>query len=256
MSLNSATAAPSAALPLAGAKVVVVGGTSGMGRATVEAAAQAGAEVVVAGRRSIDDRASYTAGDGSIEHVVVDATDEPAVRALYEELGELDHVVVTAAPAPGSWGPLLEQDLAAARTFLDAKFWGSWLNARYAAPRIREGGSITFLTGCTVIRPVAGASVVAASFAALETLAQALALELGPVRVNTIRPGLVDSEMWDALPGEVKSDIFGKALARFPVGRAGTPADIGHAALFLMTNTYVTGTTVEVSGGEPLVSLS
>ena len=148
--------------PLAGKKVVVVGGTSGMGGGAVRAAADAGADVVVAGRRPVADRPAIDAGAGSIQHAVVDNGDEASVKALYEQVGDLDHLFVTAAPAPGSWGPLLEQDLATARQYLDGKFWGSWLNARYAAERMREGGSITFLTGCSVIRPVAGASIVAA----------------------------------------------------------------------------------------------
>jgi NAD(P)-dependent dehydrogenase (short-subunit alcohol dehydrogenase family) len=250
----ASAAMTSAGLSLAGRRVVVVGGTSGMGRGAVEAAARAGAAVVVAGRRPIEQRAVVESGAGSIEHSVVDSTHEASVKTLYEHVGELDHLFVTAAPEPGSWGPLLDQDLAAARRYLDGKFWASWLNARYAAERMREGGSITFLTGCNVVRPTPGSAIVVASFAALEGMTPALALELGPLRVNTIRPGLVDSEMWDAVPAEAKDDIFSQAIAGFPVRRVGTPSDIGHAALFLMTNSYVTGTVLEVSGGEPLAS--
>jgi len=258
MTLDS-TVAPAAqtaaGLPLAGTTVVVVGGTSGMGRAAAQAAAQAGADVVVAGRRAAANRPAIDAGAGSVRHATVDNSDESSVKALYEEVGQLDHLLVTAAPAPGTWGPLLEQDLATARQYLDGKFWGSWLNARYAAAKLRPGGSVTFLTGCNVIRPIAGMAMVAASFGAVEAMTLALALELAPSRVNAIRPGLVDSEMWAVMPAEVKDDVFGKARERFPVGRVGTPEDIGNAALFLMTNSYVTGTVLEVSGGEPLVSL-
>jgi len=258
MTLDS-TVAPAAqtasGLPLAGTTVVVVGGTSGMGRAAAEAAAQAGADVVVAGRRAAADRPAIEAGAGSVRHATVDNGDESSVKALYAEVGQLDHLLVTAAPAPGTWGPLLAQDLAGAREYVDGKLFGSWLNARYAAEKLRPGGSITFITGCNVIRPVAGMAMVAAAYGAVEAMTPALALELSPSRVNTIRPGLVDSDMWDAMPAEVKDDIFGKARSRFPVGRTGTPQDIGGAALFLMTNTYVTGTVLEVSGGEPLVSL-
>ena len=221
-----------------------------MGLGAVRVASAAGARVVVAGRRPPADRA----GPGH-EHVVLDATDEASVRAAFEAIGSLDHLLVTAAPASGGGGPMIEQDVASARRYLDAKLLGSWACARYAAPRMRPGGSITFLTGCAAIRPRAGASMITATFAALEALSQALALELGPLRVNTIRPGIIDSAMWDAIDPTVRDRLHALARERFPARRIGTIDDIGHAALFLMTNPYVTGSIVEVSGGEPLVSL-
>jgi NAD(P)-dependent dehydrogenase (short-subunit alcohol dehydrogenase family) len=238
---------------LDGRRVVVVGGTSGMGLGAARAAAAAGADVVVAGRRS---GARQQDGD-RFTRVALDVTDEAGVAAAFDAIGALDHLLVTAAPAPGSSGPgaFLDQDVAAARRYLDAKLFGSWACARYAAPRMPPGGSITFLTGCAAIRPRAGASMITASFAALEALSQALALELGPLRVNAIRPGLVDSAMWDAVDPAVRQRLHDTARARFPARRIGTIDDIGHAAVFLMTNPYVTGTILEVSGGEPLVSL-
>jgi NAD(P)-dependent dehydrogenase (short-subunit alcohol dehydrogenase family) len=116
------------------------------------------------------------------------------------------------------------------------------------------GGSITFLTGCASIRPPLGLSMVTATFAALEALAQALALELGPLRVNAIRPGVIDSAMWDFLGADARAAFRRKVTDTMPVRRIGVIEDIGHAAVFLMTNPYVTGTVLEVSGGEPLVT--
>jgi NAD(P)-dependent dehydrogenase (short-subunit alcohol dehydrogenase family) len=240
---------------LAGSRVVVVGGTSGMGLGAVRTAQAAGAEVVVAGRRPAVERTPVGGDEERITHLVVDVTDEASVKALFEQVGAFDHLLVTAAPAPGSWGPMLEQDLAAAQEFLSAKFWGSWLCARYGAPQIGERGSITFLTGCNVRRPMAGASIVAASFAALEKLAEPLTLELAPIRVNTIRPGLVNSEMWDFMEPAQRETFHDAAAGQLPVGRSGRISDIGEAAVFLMTNGYATGTVIEVSGGEPLVNL-
>jgi NAD(P)-dependent dehydrogenase (short-subunit alcohol dehydrogenase family) len=240
---------------LRGRRVVVVGGTSGMGLGTVRAAAKAGAEVVVAGRRAEAARKVLESETGQLRHAVVDVTSEQSVRDLFEGLGELDHLFVTAAPSSGGQGAFLDQTVGAAQQYLNGKFFGSWACARYAAPKMPAGGSITFLTGCASIRPRAGASIVTASFAALEAFAQALALELGPIRVNTIRPGLIDSEMWSFLDGPAREQFRQKVRGTFPVGRIGTVEDIGHAAVFLMTNPYVTGTVLEVSGGEPLVSL-
>jgi NAD(P)-dependent dehydrogenase (short-subunit alcohol dehydrogenase family) len=232
---------------LEGQRVVVVGGTSGMGRATVVAAAELGADVVSAGRRAPDGRETIA----GVRHLQVDVTDEVSVRALFEEVGSLNHLFVSASP--GAPGPFLEQDVAAARTFIDGKLLGSWACARYAAPRMPAGGSITFVTGCAVVRPPRSAAMVTAAFAAVEALSRALALELGPLRVNTIRPGFTDSEMWSGLDDEARDDLRRRVAEALPVGRMGTPEDIAHAAIFLMTNAQTTGAILEVSGGEPLV---
>jgi NAD(P)-dependent dehydrogenase (short-subunit alcohol dehydrogenase family) len=234
-------------MTLAGARVVVVGGTSGMGLATARAAAAQGADVVAAGRRPVEGRAPIE----GVRHAQVDVTDEASVRALFDGLGSLDHLFVSSSP--GAPGPLLEQDLAAARTFVDGKLLGSWACARYAAPLMPAGGSITFVTGCAVIRPPRHAAMATAAFAGVEALSRALALELGPLRVNTIRPGYTDSEMWSGL-SDAERDGFRRRVAdAVPTGRMGTPDDIAHAALFLMTSHQTTGAVLEVSGGETLV---
>jgi NAD(P)-dependent dehydrogenase (short-subunit alcohol dehydrogenase family) len=234
---------------LHGCRVVVVGGTSGMGRGAARAAADAGAEVVIAGRRPAAERAEA----GSFRHESVDITDPASVEALFERIGELDHLLVTATPSTGSSGSFLEQDLQRARAFMDGKFFGSWACARWAAPRLRAGGSITFVTGGAAVRPKAGISIISAAFSALETLTRALAIELGPIRVNCIRPGYTDSEMWSFLDEAARAELRRKVAAAMPVRRMGSVEDIGHAAVFLMTNPQVSGAVLEITGGETLV---
>ena len=234
---------------LRGRRVVIVGGTSGMGRGAAQAAADAGAEVIVVGRRPADQRDST----GRFRHETVDMTDPASLQSLFERIGELDHLLVTATPSTGATGRFLEQDLERARAFMDGKFFGSWVCAHEAAPRIRPGGSITFVTGGAAVRPKAGISIISAAFRALETLAQGLAIELGPIRVNTIRPGYTDSEMWGFLDEAARDELRRKVAAAMPVRRMGTVEDIGHAAVFLMTNPQVTGTVLEITGGETLV---
>jgi NAD(P)-dependent dehydrogenase (short-subunit alcohol dehydrogenase family) len=243
-----------ASYSLKGQKVVVVGGTSGMGRGAARAAAAAGAEVVVASRRVEAARAPGGGESDRFAHAVVDITDEPSIRRLFEGLGALDHLLVTATP-PAKDGPFLQQDLSAAQAIMNGKFFGSWACARHAAPRMRAGGSITFLTGGAAIRPRAGIATVTATFAALEALSQALALELGPLRVNTLRPGVIDSDMWSFLDEAAREQLRRKVRETFPVRRIGAVEDVGHAAVFLMTNPYVTGAVLEVSGGETLINL-
>jgi NAD(P)-dependent dehydrogenase (short-subunit alcohol dehydrogenase family) len=249
----SQTAATETVRALQGQRVVVVGGTSGMGLGAVNAALKAGAEIVVAGRRPKDSR-PLASDSYSVTHAIVDVHEEAAVRTLFEDIGELNHLLVTATP-PAVAATFLTQDTGAAQQFMNGKFFGSWICARYAAPKIRPGGSITFLTGCASVRPRSGSAAVTATFAALEALSRALALELGPIRVNTIRPGLIESEMWNVLDAAARDELRRKTRETLPVHRIGATEDIGHAAVFLMTNPYVTGALLEVSGGETLVSL-
>lgn len=237
---------------LRGKRVVVIGGTSGMGRGAVEAALDAGAHVVSAGRRPLTKRLPPPEGS-RIQEELIDVNDETSVKSFFEKVGALDHLLVTSAPSPGSIAPILEQDLASAQRLVTSKLFGSWLAARWAAPRIPALGSITFLTGGAAVKPKRGTALVSATFAAIETLARGLAIELAPIRVNVLRPGYTDSEMWSFLDSQAKDELFDKVRRLMPVGRIGTTADLGHAAVFLMQNPQMTGSVLEITGGETLV---
>lgn len=248
----STQASPSAlSFDLTGKRVVVIGGKRAMGLGVAQAAHTAGAHVTVASRRdvSIDERPELS----QFDHISLDMRDEAAVKAAFEAIGQFDHLVVTAGPEIGSWGSFMDPAMDGVRSYLEGKFLGTWACARYAAPHIAAGGSMTFLTGGTGARAKVGLAAVTSTFAAVDALSQSLALELAPTRINTIRPGFIDTEFWDALPSEEVEAIRAKVREHFPARRIGTIADIGHAAVFLMTNPYVTGTVLEVSGGELLV---
>lgn len=248
---NQQEAAPFTPMSLAGKRVVVVGGKTGIGLGVARAARAAGATVIVASRRiSLNGERPDLA---DFEQVRLDVRDESAVKAAFDAIGPLDHLVVTAAPDLGSWGAFMDADMQGVRRYLEGKFLGSWACARHAAPHLRPGGTITFLTGGMAARPKIGFAAVTSAFAAVEALSGSLALELAPARVNTIRPGFIDTDMWSFLPVEHRDGLRKKVEETFPSRRAGKAEDIGHAALFLMTNPYVTGTVIEVSGGENLV---
>lgn len=247
--INDRNVAPS--LNLSGKKVVVVGGKTGIGLGIARAAHAAGASVVVASRRVASKEERPDLAD--FDQVSLDMRDENAVRAAFQTIGAFDHLVVTAAPDIGTWGGFMDDDMSGVRSYLEGKFLGSWACARYGAPHLNPNGSITFLTGGMAVRPKLGFTAPTSAFAAVEALSGSLALELAPIRVNTIRPGFVDTDMWSFLPEEHRNGLKQKIAEAFPARRVGQPADIGQAALFLMTNPYVTGTVVEVAGGENLV---
>ncbi|WP_460135100.1 SDR family oxidoreductase [Pseudomonas sp. S1_E04] len=249
--INEREQATSSTLNLAGKKVLVVGGKTGIGLGIARAAYAAGASVIVASRRVSPICEQSELAD--FEQISLDITDEAAVRKAFDSIGALDHLVVTSGPGFGTWGTFMSDDMNGVRSYMDAKFMGSWACARYAAPHLKAGSSITFLTGGTAARPKLGLTAVVAAFAAVESLSGSLALEMAPIRVNTIRPGYIDTGLWNVLSDADRAALKERVRTTFPARYAGTTDDIGHAALFLMTNPYVSGTVLEVSGGENLV---
>jgi len=252
--MNNTTAENMHAAPsfdLTGKRVVVIGGKKAIGLGIAQAAHAMGAAVTVASRRKVsaEERPDLAAFD----QVVLDIRDEVAVQTAFAALGSFDHLVVTAGPELGSWGSFMDPDMRGVQGYMASKFLGTWACARHAAPHLLPGGSMTFLSGGTGARAKLGLAAVTSTFAAVESLSQSLALELAPIRVNTIRPGFIDTDFWDVLPAADVENIRAKVRANFPARRLGTAADVGHAAVFLMTNPYVTGTVLEVSGGELLV---
>ena len=235
-------------MSLDGKTVVIVGGTSGIGLASAAAASALGARVVIAGRSEQKLDAARRVVEGRIEARRLDMTDDASIEAFFAAVGPLDHLVITASEA--ALGRFREIDTADARRFFDSKFWGPYSVARRAAPQIRHGGSITFFSGAAGSRASPGFSCGSAINAAVEALSRTLAVELAPVRVNTISPGLVDTPVWETLvPATERDALFADTAAKVPAGRIGQAEEIADAVLFLIRNAYTTGTTLFVDGG-------
>ncbi|MFG2368287.1 SDR family oxidoreductase [Streptomyces mirabilis] len=229
--------------------VLVVGRGGGIARAIAFAARDAGARVIAAGR----DRqalADAYAGEPDITTDTVDLTDESAIAALGERLGTVDHVVSTASAR--ARGRLAGLDRDAVRLSFDTKVIGPLMLAKHLGPRIGEGGSFTLFSGVAAAKIAVGTLAVAITNGAAEVLARSLALELAPIRVNAISPGVIDTGAWDALGEQGKADYFADIGARNPARRIGTADDIANAVLFAMTSTFLTGVTLHIDGGEPL----
>jgi NAD(P)-dependent dehydrogenase (short-subunit alcohol dehydrogenase family) len=236
---------------LDGQVVLVVGASSGMGLATAVAARAAGADVAIVARDAERLAAARSlVGDGTTAHAL-DAADADAVEAMLAEVGAVDHVVSFAGEQPAGAVADTTHDLF--QRALDARVWAARNLCASATPRMRAGGSFTFCSGVSAWRPRADRSTGAAATAALESFGRAMAVELAPLRVNTICPGSFDTPVLDRAFGERKEEVLGPYLARLPLGRLGRPEEIAHAVLFLMTATYVTGTVLHVDGGSLLI---
>ncbi|MET9271904.1 SDR family oxidoreductase [Kribbella sp. NPDC003557] len=234
--------------PLTDRTVLVVGRGGGIARAVALAARDAGARVVAAGRNQDALKAAYD-GEPGITTEYVDLTDEDSIAALGDRLGGIDHVVSTASAR--ARGVLADLDRDAVRRSFDTKVIGPLMLAKHLAPRIGEGGSLTIFSGVAAAKIAVGTLAVAITNGAAEVLARSLAVELAPIRVNAVSPGVIDTGAWDGL-GEGKAGYFRDIGARNPARRIGTAQDVAAAVLFAMTNTFVTGTTLRVDGGEPL----
>lgn len=227
-----------------GTKLIIVGGGSGIGRQIATDAAARGAEVILTGRdkRELD---AITVAEG-ISTALLDLADEESISRLAAEVGELDYLVSLAA-APAN-GPVTELDRDAIHTAFDAKVIGPILLAKHFGPRFGEGGAMLLFAGVVAWRPAPERVVMATTNGAVATLAQALAVELAPIRVNALSPGIVDSGAWDRL-GAGKDTFFAGVAATNPARRVGHPEDLSSAALLALTNPYITGTTLHVDGG-------
>ncbi|RUV88503.1 MULTISPECIES: SDR family oxidoreductase [unclassified Mesorhizobium] len=236
-------------------KVLIVGGSSGMGLALARRCLAEGSGVIIAGRNAARLNAARDELDrpAALATAVADISREAEVAALFARIGRLEHIVSTAADIEGAYRLLPDIELSAAQKVVDSKFYGPLLLAKHGAPKLSANGSLTFVSGIAAYRPAARGSVVAAVNAGLEGLVRALAIELAPIRVNAVSPGWVDTPIWQFVAGDAKDETLAAMAKRLPAGRVGRPEDIADAIRFLMGNGFTTGTTLHVEGGQRLV---
>ncbi len=228
---------------LAGKKVVVVGGSSGIGLSTAELATREGADVIIASRNA--ERLNTVAAKLGATAIPADVTSDESVASLFRACGPVDHVVVTAAQL--RTGPFKTVAMGDVHATMESKFWGAWRVARSA--EISPGGSLTLVSGYLSIRPRSNSAIVGAANGALESLARSLALELAPVRVNALSPGIIDTPIRAAMPEAARRDMLARTAAALPVGRVGLGEDIARQILAFMTIGFATGSIVYIDGG-------
>lgn len=221
---------------------LIIGGTTGIGRALASALLSEGSPVVVASRNPRPVPGARV--------ISADVTSADSVRCLFEEIGSVDHIVTTAVRVDGAYVPVASVTPDDVDRAFGPKLLGPLLLARYAPPGLR---SLVVTGGFNARRPAPGGSVIAAANGAVEALVRALAIELAPVRVNCLSPGWVDTDIWDSLAGPARRERLDAMGARLPVGKVATASDLTSAYLTLMRNPHITGTTLFADGGQRLV---
>ncbi len=225
---------------------MVIGGSSGIGLAVARQAAKNGASVII-GARTLSNlqRAQQEIGNG-VRAYPIDTTQDESVQTFLRQAGPVDHLVIAgSAIKEGVFRQLSVED---AQASMLSKFWGPYRVLKHA--NINPSGSVVLFSGIVSRKPAAGTAIVATINAAVEALGKALAVELAPVRVNVVSPGLVrDTGAYLALPETKREAMFEQVGRSLPVGHVGTPDDIAHAVLYLLTDAYATGTVIDVDGG-------
>ncbi|MDG4821851.1 SDR family oxidoreductase [Asanoa sp. WMMD1127] len=233
-------------------RIVVLGGTSGLGFAVADLLATRGAEIViVSSRQPSVDKALAKLPAGATGHVA-DLRDEGEIERLFEAIGPFDHLVYTAGE-PLSLLPVDDMALDRAHDFFGLRFFSVLAAVKHAAPRIRPGGSITLTTGSAGERPSAGWSVAAAICGAVSSLTKALAVELAPLRVNAVAPGVTRSPLWAGMGEDDREAYFRQVGETSLIGRVGETAEVARAYAYLIDQPFSTGTVLAVDGGQLLV---
>jgi len=233
-------------------RVVIVGGSSGIGLAVADLAASQGAKVSIVSSNAERVHKAVKSVGGEAQGEAVDVSDERAVAHFFTKLGAFDHLVFTAGDSLHLHN-LAATDLKQARRAFELRYWSALAVVRYGSPQIRKGGSVVLTTGVAGQRPHPGWVIAASVCGAIEALTRALAIELAPIRVNAVSPGVVRTNLWQSMSSAERERLYESVGKSLPVGRVGEAHDIAKAYLFLMQEGFVTGQTIVVDGGTVLV---
>jgi NAD(P)-dependent dehydrogenase (short-subunit alcohol dehydrogenase family) len=238
-------------LELAGQTVVVIGGSSGIGFETARLARAEGADVVITGRNP--EHLQHAARElNARSSAAFDATDFDRLKQFFDQLPTpVDHVMVTAGGP--YYARLADMDFDEARRVVEQHLLLPLHVARYAAAKVRPGGTLLLISGTGGRRPAVGMALVSALTAALPALTKVLAIEIAPIRVNLIAPGFVDTPLSATLLGDRLDERRDQLRTRLPIGRVVGPADVASLAVHLMTNTALTGATYDIDGGQQII---
>jgi NAD(P)-dependent dehydrogenase (short-subunit alcohol dehydrogenase family) len=232
-------------------RIVVVGGTSGIGLATAKAFLDESAHVIIASRSASKLSEAKRTLSENVEAFELDFRSEEKVADFFKKVGNFDHLVITAGE--GAMGLFNDLPVARAKEAFDSKFWGQYLTARAAVPYLDNAGSITFTSGVYGVRPAKGASTLAAINSAIEGLVRGLSVDLSPIRVNVVSPGIVNTPVYSGIPEEQRKAMFTGVASQLLVKLVAEPEDIAQTYVYLAKNRFTTGSVVLIDGGAHLV---
>lgn len=238
-------------MSLKNARVLVIGGTSGIGLGVASAAGDRGAIPIVVSRHESSVARALAELPENACGATVDLTDPAAVEQLAADVGEIDHLVYTAGDSV-TLAPVANLTPEMITGFFQTRFVGALTAVRAFAPRLTAGGSITLTSGHAAGQPRFGALPVSLC-GAMNALTTALAVALAPIRVNAVAPGMVRTPMWDAMGDSDRQHMFDQAAQQIPLGRIGEVADTTLAYLYCMEQAFGTGIVLTVDGGDVLV---
>ncbi|MGC4110306.1 MAG: SDR family oxidoreductase [Nocardioides sp.] len=234
-------------MSLAGKRITIVGGGSGIGFRVAQKAIAEGASTII-GSRDEGRLASAVErlGDAATAHTI-DTADKDSISRFFGRQETIDHLFISAASY--TLGPIDQISDEDAESPFRSKFWGQYWAVRDALPHLAPDGSITLMAGAAGARPVKGIPAYVACNSAIEGLGRALAVDLSPIRVNVVSPGTIDGNLWRQRPEEVRNAAFAGFREISTVGRPGTEDEVADCVLFLMKNGFVTGSTLYPDGG-------
>ena len=232
---------------LEGRKAIVLGGTSGIGLATVRQLESSGARVV-GGSRSADRVAEANAATGeNVRFREIDVLDRDGLAQLFDEEAPFDVLVNSATGGERASGPFLNMDLDAFQLSF-RKLWGYTNSVRLGAQYLSEDGAIVLVSGFPARKANPGSLAISTVGNAVEGFVRALAPEIAPRRINVVSPGMIDTPMFPQ-QGEAREALLKRATARTLIPRAGTADEVASAVLFAIQNDYMTGSTIDIDGG-------
>ena len=238
-------------MSISGSRVLIVGGTSGIGLAVAAAVADRGATPIVASRHPASVETALAGLPAAAEGATVDLTDDASIAALLAQHGPFDHLAYTAGE-PLELVPVSELTADVARSFFQTRFLGAIAIVRAVAPALRTGGSITLTSGTAADRPGAGWALAASVCGAMNALTRALAIELAPLRVNAVAPGVVRTPLWSSMSEPDRNAMYDGVAATVPLGRVAEVEDVALAYVYAMEQVHGTGIVITVDGGTVL----
>ncbi len=232
-------------------KILVIGGSSGIGKAVAELAYATGNEVILTSRDlTRAERIAKLIG-AAVKGYQLDINDEQAVNDLFNKIGAIDHVFIAAGNT--KIGSVTEGDLLQNLSSFNTRLAGSLYVVRAAIHTMNPGGSFVFTGGISTDRPISGAWVSGLGTAAAEQLARVLVMEYNHVRFNAIAPGYTNTPMWDTVLGDNKTTVLAEIAQKLPVKKIADPEEVAAAVLFLMSNQSVNGEVLHIDGGGRLI---